>query len=109
MLGRLAGRTHTVHTGYCVYRAGARPITRVASSRVTMRKLTRADIRRYVDTGESMDKAGAYAAQGFGMTLIERIGGSYTNVVGLPLAQLLLDLERAIGVPPFGWPGARRR
>jgi septum formation protein len=109
MLGWLAGRTHTVYTGYCVYRVGTRPIARVVSSRVTMRKLTRGDIRRYVDAGESMDKAGAYAAQGFGATLIDRIAGSYTNVVGLPMAQLLLDLERVIGVSPFGWPGAKRK
>jgi septum formation protein len=46
-----------------------------------------------------MDKAGSYAAQGLGMTMVEGIRGSYTNVVGLPMAQLLADLEQRFGVP----------
>jgi septum formation protein len=61
------------------------------------------DIRRYIGTGESMDKAGAYAAQGFGAALVETIAGSYTNVVGLPLSQLLTDLEAEFGLPIFSW------
>jgi septum formation protein len=48
-----------------------------------------------------MDKAGAYGAQGKGMVLIESIQGSYTNVVGLPMCQLLADLEKSFGVPVF--------
>ena len=58
-----------------------------------MRKLSRAEVKEYVASGESTDKAGAYAAQGRGMTIIERISGSYTNVVGLPVAELLKDLR----------------
>ena len=105
MLARLAGRTHQVLTGYCLIAAarGKRPIRvgRVVSSRVTMRPLTRDDVAAYVRTGESMDKAGAYAAQGFGMALVDSIRGSYTNVVGLPVAQLVRDLEVRFGIHPF--------
>jgi septum formation protein len=105
MLKLLAGRTHTVHTGYCLLacaRGERMDVTvRVVTSKVTMRKLTPAMIEQYVLTGEPMDKAGAYAAQGLGMGLIERISGSYTNVVGLPLAQLLADLEKKFGISVF--------
>ena len=102
MLGALGGRTHTVHTGYCLIQ-GVRVFSRVVTSRVRLRKLSPADIARYLATSESMDKAGAYAAQGFGAALVERISGSYSNVVGLPLAQLLGDLEREFGIAPFSW------
>jgi septum formation protein len=106
MLAKLAGRTHRVLTGYCLLevRDGrvARRRMRVVESGVTMRKLSRAEIARYVATGEPMDKAGAYAAQGIGMGLIEKIAGSYTNVVGLPMAQLLKDLQSEFGVPFLG-------
>jgi len=57
-------------------------------------------IRSYVASGEPMDKAGSYAAQGFGMNWILAIRGSYTNVVGLPMCELLLDLEEHFGVVP---------
>jgi septum formation protein len=102
MLKRLGGRTHTVLTGYCILSVGrgepTRKIVRVVMSRVTMRKLSSELIRQYVATGEPMDKAGAYGAQGLGMILIEKINGSYTNVIGLPMAQLLEDLEKRFGI-----------
>ena len=63
--------------------------------------MNRAMVERYVDLGESLDKAGGYAVQGAGMSLIESISGSYTNVVGLPVAQLLVDLETRFGLRPF--------
>lgn len=78
-----------------------RSLTRVVTSRVKMRKLTSREIARYVKTGEPMDKAGSYAAQGVGMALIETIQGSYTNVVGLPMCQLIADLEKEFGIPLF--------
>ena len=62
------------------------------ASCVTLRKATETEIQRYAATGEGLDKAGAYAAQGVGSFLIERIDGSYTNVVGLPLCEVVLDL-----------------
>lgn len=104
MLRMLAGKAHTVLTGYCVLEGGKlRPsrVVRVVVSRVKMRSLSKTDIERYVATGEPMDKAGSYAAQGLGMALIEELRGSYTNVVGLPMCQLLSDLEEKFGIPLF--------
>lgn len=109
MLKSLAGHTHTVLTGYCIHPVGFegmsvnRPLVRVVTSRVTMRKLSTADIAAYVATGEPMDKAGSYAAQGIGMALIESIRGSYANVVGLPVAQLLSDLEDRFRLELLSW------
>lgn len=106
MLRLLSGKTHTVLTGYCVFGVNTdgipREVSRVVSSQVKMRVLDDATIRRYVASGEPMDKAGSYAAQGLGMALIEKISGSYTNVVGLPIAQLLKDLETHFGIPLYG-------
>jgi septum formation protein len=105
MLGKLSGKAHTVLTGYCILRLApakghfkSHVLVRVVKSRVKMRRLSREDIARYVRTGEPMDKAGSYGAQGIGMALIESIGGSYSNVVGLPIAQVLMDLESRFGV-----------
>lgn len=105
MLKRILGKTHVVHTGYCIL-SGARDmkperVVRVISSRVTMRKLTDEGIRRYLAQGESMDKAGAYAAQGHGALLIQKLTGSHTNVIGLPMVELLEDLEKRFGVAAF--------
>lgn len=98
MLGRLAGRDHTVFTGYAlVWAGGAARESRVVQSRVFMRSLTPERIRWYVATGEPMDKAGAYAIQGIGASLVTRVEGSYTCVVGLPLAETVLDIERLAG------------
>ncbi|MCC6159851.1 MAG: septum formation inhibitor Maf [Deltaproteobacteria bacterium] len=98
MLGRLAGRDHTVFTGYAlVWTAGVARESRVVQSRVFMRALTPERIQWYVATGEPMDKAGAYAIQGIGASLVTRVEGSYTCVVGLPLAEAVLDIERLVG------------
>jgi septum formation protein len=67
-------------------------------SRVTLRKLSRAEIERYVATGEPRDKAGAYAIQGRAAAFITRLEGSYSGVMGLPLAETAALLARA-GVP----------
>jgi septum formation protein len=96
LLSRLVGRAHAVLTGVAVVatdRRGA-AATRVVESRVVMRAAEEAEIRRYVATGEPLDKAGAYAAQGEGRRFIERIEGSETNVIGLPLAQVVEHLRR---------------
>ena len=87
MLTKLAGRTHTVLTGVVVMRAST-VFKGVESSEGTFVELTSARFDWYVSRGESDDKAGAYAAQGVGSRLIERINGSYTNVVGLPMAMV---------------------
>ncbi|MCZ7586295.1 MAG: Maf family protein [Deltaproteobacteria bacterium] len=98
MLGLIAGREHTVATAYAlVWTAGDLRRTRVVTSRVTLCALTSERIRRYVATGEPMDKAGAYAIQGVGASLVRRVEGSYTCVVGLPLAELVEDLDELFG------------
>lgn len=88
MLGDLAGREHAVHTAV-VLRAGARETHRVVSTRVRFRPLSAAEIAAYVATGEPFDKAGGYGIQGRGGALVDVVHGSYTNVVGLPLAETL--------------------
>ena len=91
MLARLSGRTHRVLTGFAVVVNGSSR-TRVVGTEVSFRALDEASIGRYVDGGESMDKAGAYAIQGAGGHLVDRVTGSYTNVVGLPLPEVLAAL-----------------
>ena len=101
MLATIAGKTHIVYTGVTLQNAalGWRD-TRVAESEVRMLPLDERDIAWYVSTGEPLDKAGAYAVQGIGAMFIDSIHGSYTNVVGLPLALLFQMLRRA-GVDPL--------
>lgn len=96
MLVALAGREHRVHTAVCLLReADGYRDERVETTRVRFRPLTREEVRGYLRTGESGDKAGAYAAQGAGSLLIDRIAGSFTNVVGLPMTTVLAMLRRA--------------
>ncbi len=101
MLARIAGDTHVVVTGVTLKRLEPPYVdTHVATSEVRFLPLTANDIEWYVRTGEPLDKAGAYAAQGVGGMFIESIHGSYTNVVGLPLALLFQMLRRA-GIDPL--------
>jgi septum formation protein len=89
VLAYLQGRTHTVFTGLAVVDvAGGREITDAEATDVTMRPLVSEEINAYVATGEPLDKAGAYAIQGRGALLVERVDGDYFNVVGLPLYRL---------------------
>lgn len=85
MLRLIAGRSHLVLTGV-VLRRGEQEVAAVEATEVTFAPLTEDDIAWYVGTGESSDKAGAYAVQGLASRFIDRIDGSYTNVVGLPVA-----------------------
>jgi septum formation protein len=102
-LHRLSGREHQVLTGFCLLdQATGHEEAAVARTRVWFRDLTPGEIGGYVDTGEPMDKAGAYACQGIGAFLIARVEGSYTNVVGLPLGQVIDTLGRMGGPRPFG-------
>ena len=87
MLRLLSGRTHEVLTGICV-RMGPRSLVHVEPSRVRMAALNDAEIEWYVGTGEPLDKAGGYAVQGLASRFIEGIDGSYSNVVGLPMASV---------------------
>jgi len=86
ILGRLGGRSHRVITAVAIANAD-RFETCISESTVTMRALDEAHIRSYVATGEPMDKAGAYAVQGRAAAFITRIEGSYSGIMGLPLAE----------------------
>ena len=101
MLRTIAGKTHVVYTGVTLTRGKPHYIdTHVATSEVRMLPLTPHDIDWYVATREPLDKAGAYAAQGVGGLFIDSIHGSFTNVVGLPLA-LLFQMLRKAGIDPL--------
>ncbi|HEY6842578.1 MAG TPA: Maf family protein [Thermoanaerobaculia bacterium] len=101
MLATIAGKTHVVYTGVTLTRCEPHRIdTHVATTEVRMLPMTTHDIDWYVGTGEPLDKAGAYAAQGRGGMFIDSIHGSFTNVVGLPLA-LLFQMLRKAGIDPL--------
>jgi septum formation protein len=85
MLRALAGKRHEVITAICI-RRGNRLTDDIASTAVWFARLTDAEIADYVASGEPMDKAGAYGIQGLASKFIDRIDGSYSNVVGLPVA-----------------------
>jgi septum formation protein len=94
MLRRLSGRTHSVYSGVAVADASTGEMrTAVVRSGVTMAVITPGEIRRYVETGEPLDKAGAYAVQGRGGKYVTAVEGSVTNVIGLPLRELHRLLE----------------
>ena len=98
MLRSLSGVTHKVYTGYCVMRLDdGKTVCESVSTEVTFRKLSDERIERYIDTGEPMDKAGAYGIQELGALLVEKINGDYFNVVGLPVGELAKTLEDEFG------------
>jgi septum formation protein len=102
MLDELSGQTHAVVSGLCLA-TSAWEVVSTVSTRVTFRRLTPRELAWYVATGEWEGRAGAYAIQGRGGALVERVEGDYLNVVGLPstlLVQLLA--ERFAGVYGFG-------
>ena len=92
MLSSLSGRRHTVYTGVCLMKNGKADIFHVATE-VEFYPLTEDEIRRYIASGEPMDKAGAYGIQGKGFVLVKGIHGDYFNVVGLPLAETVRHLN----------------
>jgi septum formation protein len=100
MLRELAGRVHEVITGVAVV-AGDHEETAAVTSRVAMRDYDDAEIAAYVETGEPLDKAGAYAVQGVGGRLVARVDGCVTNVIGLPTSTARRMLA-ATGVIPRG-------
>jgi nucleoside triphosphate pyrophosphatase len=102
MLERLGGRTHEVVSGLCMITPGWTS-THDERTRVTFRPLTPRDLARYVASGEWEGRAGGYAVQGFGASLVERIEGDYLNVVGLPATALVRLLsQRFAGTYGFG-------
>jgi len=90
MLQSLSAKTHQVLTGYCICRkTDGRFISECVTTDVSFKKLSATEIDWYIQSGEPFDKAGAYAIQGIGTFLVKRINGSYTNVVGLPVCEVL--------------------
>ena len=103
MLRLLAGAVHTVHTGVALYRTRpdgslTEPLCTAVRTEVRFRTLSDAMIADYVATGEPLDKAGAYGAQGYAAPFIESFTGDFYNVVGLPLCEVGRLLERS-GLP----------
>lgn len=110
MLARLAGRRHEVVTAYTL-RFGGRRLGRAVTTLVSVRALQPAEMDAYVASGEGRDKAGGYAVQGIAAAFVTELRGSLTNVIGLPLAEVLADLQ-ALGAlrayPPPGFGAAQR-
>jgi septum formation protein len=101
MMTTLSGRVHTVFTGLAVIDAeSGREEVGCEEAQVHMMKLSDEEINRYVETGEPMGKAGAYAIQGLGAVFVEGVVGCFHNVVGLPLS-LLWKMMRGMGYDPF--------
>jgi septum formation protein len=98
LLGRIAGRDHQVLTRYAIALSdGQTNLGRTVSSQVTLRAATSDELQRYAESGEGLDKAGAYAVQGLGAFLVKSITGSWSNVVGLPVCEVVEDLA-ALGI-----------
>jgi septum formation protein len=94
MLKMLSGQPHSVITGFSIIDTGRnKALSRSVETIVHIRKLTPAEIDAYVNSQEPLDKAGAYAIQGLGAVIVERIEGDYTNVIGLPLSALAEALK----------------
>ncbi|MGA9032055.1 MAG: Maf family protein [Sulfuricaulis sp.] len=93
LLRRLSGRTHEVLSAVCVVDQDSEHVA-LSTSRVTFSRLTETEIAQYWETGEPVDKAGAYAIQGKAAAFIERLEGSYSGVMGLPLHELTEILKK---------------
>ena len=105
MLTSLSGRSHEVLTGFAVHdREADTTVSEVVSTAVRFKELTAAEISGYIASGEPFDKAGAYAIQGIGAFMVQAINGSYTNVVGLPLCEVVDVLEHLGAVKLFTSP-----
>ncbi len=90
MLLNLSGKSHSVITGFCILDPGGKTVhLEAVVTKVTVKKLSELEIEAYIKTGEPFGKAGAYAIQGVGSFMIEHINGSYSNVVGLPVFEMV--------------------
>jgi septum formation protein len=92
MITALAGRAHQVMTGVCLERPDGRAARRVVVTEVVFRPLSAEEIARHTASGDWHGKAGAYGAQGLAAAFMTEVHGSYTNIVGLPLAEVAMDL-----------------
>ena len=101
MLHRLSGTSHDVFTGFCLCCENeAESICDAVKTTVEFKHLSDEEIEWYIHTDEPFDKAGAYAIQGLGTFLVKRISGSYTNVVGLPVCEIIeiLIQKKVVGL-----------
>lgn len=103
MLSRLSGQWHRVITGLALVSRKYGELKAFESSQIKFRKLTKEEIDSYVATKEPYDKAGSYAVQGLGALLIEKIEGSYTNVMGFPVEKFLMELNRFTQISLQEW------
>jgi septum formation protein len=103
MLTALSGRTHVVLTAVCVAQIFSARVEKVreftVATEVAIKKLSGAEMEGYIETGEPFDKAGGYAAQGLGSFMVREVHGSFSNVVGLPLAEVAECLQEDFNVP----------
>ena len=103
MMERLSGRFHKVFTGFAVVcKAAQLQKTKIIQTSVQFKKINQQEMEWYVSCSEPYDKAGGYAAQGRGACFIKSLRGSYTNVIGLPVCEVMEELEKlgAIQLPP---------
>jgi septum formation protein len=104
MLGRLAGRRHEVSTAYRI-RLGDRAVDRTVTTAVSFRALAPGELDAYVASDEWRGKAGGYAVQGIAAAFVTELRGSHTNVIGLPLSEVLADLQALGALPAYPPPG----
>ncbi len=102
MLLRLMGKNHRVITGFCIFHPGGKQAhLEAVITKVKIKEISESEIRAYIKTGEPFDKAGGYAIQGIGSFMVEYINGSYTNVVGLPVCEVVNALVKCGGLKEF--------
>jgi len=102
ILHSLKGKTHKVITGFCIHDPGRNTVhIEAVMTKVKIKELSEIEIEAYIKTGEPFGKAGAYAIQGIGSFMIEQINGSYTNVVGLPVCEVVSALIKCGGLKGF--------
>lgn len=99
MLSCLSAKTHAVYTGYCIMRIkDGKTVCSSVCTDVTFKNLSEEKIKKYIASGEPMDKAGAYGIQGLGSMLVKNINGDYFNVVGLPVSAVCDTLEEEFDI-----------
>jgi septum formation protein len=95
ILNKLSGNVHSVFTGFAIVDIDRhKKVVKYVETKIFFRKLSEEEIVDYVSTGESLDKAGAYAYQGKGAVFVEKIEGDYYNVIGLPLCSVVVELRK---------------
>ena len=102
MLVHLRGKNHRVITGFCIVDPGGKTVhIEAVITKVKIKEISETEIEAYIKTGEPFGKAGGYAIQGIGSFMIEHINGSYTNVVGLPICEVVSALVTCGGLEGF--------